>query len=73
MGCMSIDATRRRDRNDGAGRTNPKNQRRGYLDRDAGRTFLALWGTPWYAVSRHTCKSMHTQSLAAVVALTLPE
>ena len=69
MGCMSTDAPRRRGRNDGA----DPNQRRGYLDRDAGRTFRTLWGAPWYAVSRHPCKTVYNQSLAAIIALTLPE
>ena len=49
------------------------NQRRGYLDPDAGRAFLTLWGTPWDTVSRHLCKPMYNKSLVAVVALTPPE
>ena len=32
-----------------------------------------MWGAPWYAVYRYLCKPMYNKSLAAVVALTLPE
>ena len=74
---ISWDAWAPTRRGDAAGTTErggrAPNQRRGYLDLDAGRTFRTSWGTPWYTVSRHTCKPVYNQSLAAVVALTLPE